>query len=139
MLDFFPSLEGVEITHNWSGTLGMSRRYSPHVIFDPKSGLALAGGYSGAGVGASNLLARTTADLILQKDSELTTMPWVFKQSPNSVLKRWEPEPIRWLGYKTIRSVFSWEENVDNNPDSPRWKKKTAHTAAKILAPLLGY
>ena len=139
MLDFFPSLEGVEITHNWSGTLGMSRRYSPHVIFDPKSGLALAGGYSGAGVGASNLLARTTADLILEKNSELTTMPWVFNQSPNSVLKRWEPEPFRWLGYKTIRSVFSWEENVDNNPDSPLWKKKTAHTAAKILAPLLGY
>ncbi|GMG88670.1 FAD-dependent oxidoreductase [Biformimicrobium ophioploci] len=110
MVDFFPALENVQVTHDWCGNLGMSRRMRPHAIFDPSSGIGLAGGYGGEGVGASNLMARTLADLILEKDSELTAMPWAHRARTNSVLRQWEPEPIPWLVYKTVNSIYSAEE-----------------------------
>ncbi|RON13232.1 hypothetical protein BK662_23820 [Pseudomonas frederiksbergensis] len=66
------------------------------------SGIALSGGYGGEGVGASNLGGRTLADLILQRDTELVRQPWVIPQGGLDMLKAWEPEPCRWLGYNAI-------------------------------------
>ncbi|NQW71313.1 MAG: FAD-dependent oxidoreductase, partial [Actinobacteria bacterium] len=57
------------------------------------TGLAWAGGYVGDGVGTSNLSGRTLADLILERATDLTTLPWVDHRS-----RQWEPEPFRWLG-----------------------------------------
>ena len=42
---------------------------------------------------AANLAGRTLADLIVGDLSDRTTLPWVGHRS-----RRWEPEPIRWLG-----------------------------------------
>jgi glycine/D-amino acid oxidase-like deaminating enzyme len=56
-------------------------------------GLAWAGGYVGDGVAAANLAGRTLTDLILGAETGLTALPWVGHRS-----RRWEPEPIRWLG-----------------------------------------
>ena len=47
----------------------------------------------GDGVAVSNLAGRTLSDLILQRDSHLVHLPWVDHHS-----KKWEPEPLRWLG-----------------------------------------
>ena len=41
---------------------------------------------------------RTLADLVLDRKTPLTELPWVGHQSPN-----WEPEPLRWLG---VRSMY---------------------------------
>ena len=41
--------------------------------------------------------SRTLADLITDEPSELTTLPWVNHRS-----RRWEPEPLRWLGINTM-------------------------------------
>ncbi len=99
LLSCLPQLEGVPISHRWGGTLGVPRGGVPHAVYDPISGSATAGGYQGEGVGASNLMARTLADLILGRETELTTMPWAHRAPEASVLRRWEPEPLRWLGY----------------------------------------
>ena len=56
-------------------------------------GSAWAGGYVGDGVGTANLAGRTLADLLTGRDSDLTELPWVNHRS-----RRWEPEPLRWLG-----------------------------------------
>lgn len=71
----FPSLSDTRITHGWGGTLGISRNFSPFALFDSRSGIASAGGYGGEGGGASNLFARTLADLILNQRTQLTQMP----------------------------------------------------------------
>jgi hypothetical protein len=63
------------------------------VHYDPVTGLGSAGGYVGDGVGSTNLAGRTLADLVLGRRSELTALPWVNHRS-----RRWEPEPLRWLG-----------------------------------------
>lgn len=92
--DVFPLLEDYRFTHGWGGVLGVSRNWRPAVSFDPATGIGSAGGYVGDGVAASNLAARVLCDLMLERDTELTSLSWVDDTSP-----RWQPEPLRWLGY----------------------------------------
>jgi glycine/D-amino acid oxidase-like deaminating enzyme len=92
-----PVTRNAAITHRWGGVLGVPRDWQPSVGIDRSSGLAWAGGFVGEGVAASNLAGRTAADLILERDTDLVSLPWVDHVSP-----RWEPEPLRWLGVTTF-------------------------------------
>jgi glycine/D-amino acid oxidase-like deaminating enzyme len=124
--ELFPQLKNVRITHAWGGNLGMARRFRPHMLVDRSNGIALAGGYGGEGVGASNLAGRTLADLILDQQSELTQQPWVLGEQPINRLARWEPEPLRWLGYNAIIQSFVHEDRVLADPHSPPWRRQLA-------------
>ncbi len=132
LLDCLPQLAGVPITHRWGGTLGMSRRGVPHAVYDRQSGLGTAGGYLGEGVGASNLLARTLADLVLDRDSELSRAPWAHRAPPGNALRRWEPEPLRWLGYRAIDLGRQLAESVYRR-EGARWQDAAA---GRLLAAL---
>ncbi|MCX4511676.1 FAD-binding oxidoreductase [Streptomyces sp. NBC_01619] len=102
----FPQLAGTDITHAWSGVLGVPRDWCATVTLDRSTGLGWAGGYVGSGVATTNLAARTLRDLI-QQDSgqsgptELTALPWV-----NHKVRKWEPEPFRWLGVHTLYAAY---------------------------------
>ncbi|MFG2111130.1 NAD(P)/FAD-dependent oxidoreductase [Streptomyces sp. NPDC048718] len=106
LVRFFPQLAGVGIAHAWSGVLGVPRDWCATVTLDRSTGLGWAGGYVGSGVATTNLAARTLRDLI-QQDSgqagptELTALPWV-----NHRVRKWEPEPLRWLGVQTMYAAF---------------------------------
>nr|WP_255771954.1 FAD-binding oxidoreductase [Microbulbifer guangxiensis] len=134
--DFFPSLSNVSLTHAWCGNLGFARRMAPVAVCDHKSGLAVLGGYGGEGVGASNLFGRTLADLILQRDTELSSMPWAHSQPVRKVLQRWEPEPLPWLAYRGINAVFAWEERLDLGRGRG-WLKPLSHRLANWCQRLL--
>lgn len=96
--DLFPQLRDFRVTHHWGGVLGIPRHWRPCVSYDPQSGMGWAGGYVGEGVAASNLAGRTLADLVLRRDTERTRLPWV-----QDVPRRWEFEPLRWVGTHTLR------------------------------------
>jgi glycine/D-amino acid oxidase-like deaminating enzyme len=109
LVRFFPSLTGVKVAHAWSGVLGVPRDWCATVTLDRSTGLGWAGGYVGSGVATANLAARTLRDLVRQDSgqggaTELTTLPWV-----NHRVRKWEPEPLRWLGvhgmYATYRTA----------------------------------
>ena len=80
--DIFPVLRDFEITHRWGGPLAVPRDWQPVVGIDRKSCFAWAGGSVGEGVAATNLAGRTLADLIVQRDTDLVTLPWVSSQFP---------------------------------------------------------
>ncbi|MFC0527954.1 NAD(P)/FAD-dependent oxidoreductase [Phytohabitans kaempferiae] len=109
LVDLFPALAGVPITHNWGGAVGIASDWSASVGLDRETGLAWAGGYVGDGVGTTNLAGRTLADLVLGVESELTELPWVGHESP-----QWPPEPLRWMGINTVRKLVTWA-------DAARW------------------
>ncbi|GAB3616432.1 FAD-dependent oxidoreductase [Okibacterium endophyticum] len=98
---FFPAVAGVPIAHAWSGVLGVPRDWAATVGLDRASGLGWAGGYVGTGVTATNLAGRTLADLILERDTELTRLPWVGHRA-----KQWEREPLRWLAVQGIYALY---------------------------------
>lgn len=104
----------VAFTHTWGGPLGIARDWAASVGLDRRTGLAWAGGYVGDGVGTSNLAGRTLADLVLERHTDLVTLPWVGHHSP-----RWEPEPLRWLGINAglqAMRVADWEERRTDRP-----------------------
>ncbi|WP_411730847.1 NAD(P)/FAD-dependent oxidoreductase [Paeniglutamicibacter sp.] len=99
--EMFPAAAGAPIEHAWSGVLGVPRDWRATVNYDPATGLGFAGGYVGTGVTAANLAGRTLADLVLGRDTRATSMPWV-----NRTVRRWEPEPVRWLGVQAMYAMY---------------------------------
>jgi glycine/D-amino acid oxidase-like deaminating enzyme len=93
LVELFPSLSDVAITHRWGGPLGVHRDWYPSVSFDQVAGIAIGGGYVGDGVATANLAGRTLADLVLRRETDLTSLCWVGHRS-----RRWETEPFRYLG-----------------------------------------
>lgn len=110
LLRFFPDLEGVGFTHAWGGAMGVSRNLRPSVNFEPETGLGWAGGFFGNGVGATHLAGKTLADLALGHDTERTQTPWV---NPPDAQRRWEPEPLRWLGIKSRARLMHWADRAE--------------------------
>ncbi|MET9468095.1 FAD-binding oxidoreductase [Streptomyces sp. NPDC006544] len=111
---FFPALTGVEITHAWSGVLGVPRDWCATVTLDATTGLGWAGGYVGSGVATSNLAARTLRDLVLGETTDLTTLPWV-----NHRVRRWEPEPFRWLGVQALYAAYREADRRETATHTP--------------------
>jgi glycine/D-amino acid oxidase-like deaminating enzyme len=114
LLDLFPALVGIAVTHHWGGNLGVPRDWYPSVGFDRATGVAWAGGYVGDGVATANLAGRTLAHLITGVDSDLVTLPWVRRRT-----KRWEPEPLRWLGVNAVTQLMSRADRVEARTGKP--------------------
>lgn len=112
--ELFPTTAGARVTHRWGGPLGVPRDWFSSVGLDRNSGLAWAGGYVGDGVATTNLAGRTLRDLILDRDTELTHLPWVGHRSP-----RWEPEPFRWLGINTMLKVVGSADRKETRTGRP--------------------
>ena len=116
LVDLFPALAGVEITHRWGGPLGIARDWFTSVGLDRQTGVAWAGGYVGDGVATTNLAARTLRDLILRRDTELTALPWVGHRS-----KRWEPEPLRYLGINAGLRLAGRADRAEERSGRATW------------------
>ena len=112
----FPATRSLAIDHAWCGVLGVPRDWCATVGFDPHQRIGQAGGYVGVGVSTSNLAGRTLADLTLGRDNDLTRLPWV-----NRPLRRWEPEPLRWLGVRAMYGLYGLadRQETQGGPPSP--------------------
>ena len=106
--ELFPAVRGAAITHRWSGVLGVPRDWTPSIGLDLRARLAWAGGYVGEGVACSALAGRTLADLILERNSDLTTLPWVGHS-----WRSWEPEPLRWLGIRAMTALIGSADRAE--------------------------
>jgi hypothetical protein len=84
-----------------TGVVGVPRDWCAPVGLYESTGLGWAGGYVGHGVAATNLAGRTLADLVLRRDTDLVNLPWVGRK-----VRRWEPEPIRWLAVRGLYSAY---------------------------------
>ena len=109
-----PAARDVKVTHRWGGALGVPRDWFPSVGYDRGRGYAWAGGYVGDGVAAANLAGRTLADLIAGRDSPLTALPWAGHRS-----RRWEPEPLRWIGVRGSLAVFASADRRERRTGKP--------------------
>ncbi|MEV7662026.1 FAD-dependent oxidoreductase [Paenarthrobacter sp. NPDC089316] len=113
---FFPGIP-FEAEHAWSGVLGVTRDWNGGVQWDRSSGIGSSTGYAGHGVTAAYVGGRTLAELAFEYKTERTTLPWVGYRA-----RKWEPEPIRWLGVHGMYRLFGladqWEERRDSDKTS---------------------
>jgi glycine/D-amino acid oxidase-like deaminating enzyme len=128
LVDLYPQIKDAKITHRWGGPLGAARDWHCSVALDRATGMARAGGYVGDGVTTTNIAGRTMADLILRRDTELTTLPWVGHRS-----RQWEPEPLRWIA---IRSALRLALAADR---SEVRRRKPERARSWVLAKLTGH
>ncbi|MEU4290735.1 FAD-dependent oxidoreductase [Kribbella sp. NPDC026596] len=119
-------LSGVQFTHAWGGPLGIPRDWCASVGLDRGSGVAWAGGYVGDGVSTANLAGRTLTDLILGRDTALVRLPWVGHRS-----RRWEPEPLRWLGINAGLRAMTFADTEER-------LTRRESLIARWMAPLIG-
>jgi glycine/D-amino acid oxidase-like deaminating enzyme len=102
LLETFPALEGIGITHAWGGAIDTCSRFC--VTF----GRALGGravyavGYTGLGVGASRFGARTALDLLDGADTERTRLKLVRTRP-----LPFPPEPARWAVIQATRRALA--------------------------------
>jgi glycine/D-amino acid oxidase-like deaminating enzyme len=102
LLETFPALEGIGITHAWGGAIDTCSRFC--VTF----GRALGGravyavGYTGLGVGASRFGARTALDLLDGADNERTRLKLVRSRP-----LPFPPEPVRWAVIQATRRALA--------------------------------
>jgi glycine/D-amino acid oxidase-like deaminating enzyme len=110
----FPAASGARVTHRWGGFFAAPRDWCMSIGYDRRTGTAHAGGYSGHGLVASSLGGRTLADLITGAESDLTSLPWVGHSS-----RRWEPEPLRFLGARGIAAVAASADRAEDRTGRP--------------------
>lgn len=112
---FFPVLRNSEVTHAWTGVLGVPRDWSATASLDEVTGLGVIGGYVGTGVTATNLAGRTIAEKITGNESIIQTLPWVNKK-----IRNWEIEPVRWVALRGLYKAYVVADELEDRFPSKR-------------------
>ncbi|MFC9441746.1 MULTISPECIES: FAD-binding oxidoreductase [Brevibacterium] len=110
----FPTLD-VEVAHAWRGALGVTRDWCAGIFFDPAQRIGVARGYAGHGVTATHLAAKTLLDRAAGTPTPLTALPW-----NDHVSGQWEPEPIRWLGIRSMYKIFNLADEWERITEAQR-------------------
>jgi glycine/D-amino acid oxidase-like deaminating enzyme len=109
LVRLFPQLEGRQITHAWGGPIDVSPSHIPQIGSIPDAPVHFAFGYTGNGVGPSNLAGRTLASLAQGRADELTRLPIVDADAGAWV----PPEPLAWLGGSLVRGALVRREHAE--------------------------
>ena len=110
----FPAAKDATIEHRWGGSFAAPRDWSMQVDFGRTTGMAMAGGFAGHGLTGTSIAGRTLADLILERDSDLLTLPWVGHSS-----RKWEPEPLRAIAAKSISAILLSADEAEEQSGQP--------------------
>jgi glycine/D-amino acid oxidase-like deaminating enzyme len=111
LLRLFPSLEGRRIEHAWGGPIDVSPSHIPQVGTLPGAPVHFGFGFTGNGVGPTQMVARALAGLALDRRDEHTRLPIVDAGAGALV----PPEPLTWLGGSVVRSALIRRERIAEN------------------------
>lgn len=125
LVELLPPLRGARITHRWGGVLAIPRNWLPGLALDRTAGIGVFGGYVGTGVACANLAGRTMAELILESETERTSLPWV-----GAIAGTWEPEPFRWLGVRSSRRILRAADDREFRTDR---EARAAYRLSRML------
>jgi glycine/D-amino acid oxidase-like deaminating enzyme len=101
----FPNLKGVRFTHRWGGPVSVTVDLAPAIghVGDERAVYSL--GCVGHGVSMTHLNGRTLADLVLERQTDLTGMWFVDRR-----MIPWPPEPLRLIVSHAIRGYMRVED-----------------------------
>ncbi|MBN8867077.1 MAG: FAD-dependent oxidoreductase [Solirubrobacterales bacterium] len=113
---YFPALADRRIEYAWGGPIDASATHLPHVVSLPSGRAFAAFGYTGNGVGPSQMVGRTLASLVLDRRDGYGTLPFV---EPVEALTKVPPEPFRWIGGTVIREAIGRKEDAEMEGRQP--------------------
>ena len=112
--EYFPGLAGRRITHAWGGPIDASPTHLPMIVPLPGGRAFAAAGYTGNGVGPSNMLARSLASLALDRRDEPARLAFIDPRPPSV-----PPEPFHWVGGEAIRGGILAKEEAELRGERP--------------------
>ncbi len=108
LLETFPVLEGIAISHAWGGAIDTSSRFCAFFASARRGRIASATGFTGLGVGASRFGADVLLDLVDQVPSERAGLGLV-----RSLPLPFPPEPLRSAVVAATRSSIERADEHD--------------------------
>jgi glycine/D-amino acid oxidase-like deaminating enzyme len=130
LLEYFPELMGRRITHAWGGPIDASPTHLPAITTLKNSRAWVAAGYTGNGVGPTNMIGRSLASLALDLTDEPIRLAFV-----DGAMPRVPPEPFHWIGGEAIRIGIASKEFAERDGRTPN---PVASAIAKV-PDLLGF
>lgn len=112
--EIFPQVRDAKFTHHWGGPVGAPRDWHAFANVDRSTGMCAGGGYVGDGVALANLVGRTLAHLVADTGDPLTRSLLVGHRS-----KRWEIEPLRWLGINGLLALTEFADRRERRTRKP--------------------
>jgi len=106
-VSYFPGLEGRRFDHAWGGPIDATASHLPHVVRFPSGRTFGAVGYTGNGVGPTQLAGMCLSSLARGVSDRYSNLPLV--ESLDDLI-RVPPEPFRWLGGAVIRGAIDNRE-----------------------------
>jgi glycine/D-amino acid oxidase-like deaminating enzyme len=125
----FPGVRGRRLTHAWGGPIDVSPSHVPQIGSLPDAPVHYAFGFTGNGVGPSQLAGRTLASLALDRRDDLTRLPIVGSDAGAWV----PPEPLAWLGGTAVRSAILRVEAAKERGERPDPLSAAAAAAPRAL------
>ncbi len=113
---YFPMLADRRIEYAWGGPIDASATHLPHVVEMPSGRSFAAFGYTGNGVGPSQMVGRALSSLALDQRDEYSGLAFI---EPSSALTRVPPEPFRWIGGAMIREAIGRKEEAQLAGERP--------------------
>jgi glycine/D-amino acid oxidase-like deaminating enzyme len=126
--DYFPQLRGRRITHAWGGPIDASPTHLPAVSTLGQGRTFVAAGYTGNGVGPSNMVGRTLASLALDHKDNHARLAFVDAHTP-----RVPPEPFHWLGGESIRYAIERKEEAEMQSRKPNRLASAIATVPELI------
>lgn len=111
---YFPALRGRRLSHAWGGPIDASPTHLPTVCSLAHRRAFVAAGYTGNGVGPANMVGRTLASLVLDRQDDHARLAFVDAHTP-----RIPPEPFHWLGGEAIRYAIEKKEEAEMQGSQP--------------------
>ncbi|MFZ5675424.1 MAG: NAD(P)/FAD-dependent oxidoreductase [Pseudomonadota bacterium] len=88
LLQLFPNLRGIGISHRWHGKVGLTIDELPH-LHEPEDGVMIGVGYNGRGVAAATTMGRIIAERIIGGPmagvlpvASVSSIPWRVLRQP---------------------------------------------------------
>jgi glycine/D-amino acid oxidase-like deaminating enzyme len=112
LVRFFPQLLDRQVTHAWGGPIDVSPTHLP--IFGSRGRVHHGFGFTGNGVGPSELGGRVLARLALDVRDEVSGLALVEPER-----KRFPPEPFRYAGSSIIRRALVRKDGLEDEGRRP--------------------
>jgi hypothetical protein len=133
LVRFFPALAGRRIEHAWGGPIDASPQHLPVVDTLPGGRAHYALGYTGNGVGPSELCGRILARVALDERDELTRLPLVAPAG-----KLLPPEPLRVIGGEAVRVALDRKERAEERGRAPSRAARLVARLPELLRVQIG-
>lgn len=115
MRELFPATRRLTVEWRWGGPVDRTQHGFPWVgTLGKARNIHYGVGYGGNGVAPSNLIGRTLASLVLERDDDLARSPLVSE--PPSYLP---PEPLRFVAARAMRSAIERYEILEDEGRKP--------------------